>query len=274
VKHVLLIVGMALTCVLAAVANVVIARVVGVNLFTLTIWFIIPAGGIIFGMLGTSGAILAAKYFNIRPNLFDLLLMVVLAAATMMSIHYLGYITLLLDDGSKVSTLIGFFDYVDLVLTKSNIRFGRAGEQDLGEAGALGYWLALAQFAGFLAGGAATFALIQGLQRCSDCGFYLRKLKSKTTQALTFSEAEQLLEFFKESDLATLEQVISWAPRRRKLDPPNATITYSLYRCPKCKSEKIVAMPKTYSGKEWKDIPSLSAQRVLGPGISLRGSFG
>jgi hypothetical protein len=274
VKRVLLIVGMAVTCVLAAVANVVIARLIGVNLFTITIWLIIPAGAIIFGMLGTSGAILAARYLNIHPNLFDLLPMVLLAVATMLSIYYLDYLTLVLDDGARVSTLIGFYDYVDLVLTKGHIRVGRAGQQDFGEAGHIGYWLAVAQFVGFLVGGAATFGLIRALERCSDCGFYLRKLKSKTTRPLTFDETEQLLHFFKESDLVTLKEVISWAPQQRKLDPPNATIIYSLYRCPKCKSETIIAMAKVYSGKDWQDIPSLSARRVVDPGNSLRGAFG
>jgi hypothetical protein len=59
-----------------------------------------------------------------------------------------------------------FAPYVDLVLTKSHMRVGRAGQIDTGEVGQLGYWLAAIEFAGFLVGGAATFLFIRGMARC------------------------------------------------------------------------------------------------------------
>jgi hypothetical protein len=58
-KHILIVVAMAISCILVAIADVIIARTIGLNLFTLKIWLIIPAGALIVGMLGTSGAILA-----------------------------------------------------------------------------------------------------------------------------------------------------------------------------------------------------------------------
>jgi hypothetical protein len=84
-KHIVLLIAMAITCILVAVANVIITRMIGLNIFTLKIWFIIPAGAIGMGMLGASGAILAARYFNIQPTIIDAMLMVVIAAATWLS---------------------------------------------------------------------------------------------------------------------------------------------------------------------------------------------
>jgi hypothetical protein len=273
-KHILIVVAMAISCILVAIADVIIARTIGLNLFTLKIWLIIPAGALIVGMLGTSGAILAARYFNIRPNLFDMALMVLLAAATMFFIYYLDYVTLVLDDGRKASALIEFSDYVDLALTKSHMRFGR-GARDVGEVGEMGYWLAAVEFVGFLVGGVATFGLITALPRCGGCGSYLRKLKTKTTPELTFGETEKLLEHFRTGDLATVKQVLAWNPESRKLDAKGekAIITYDLHGCSKCKSEVIMAKPRAFNGKEWKDVVALSSHRMLDPSTSLRGSF-
>ena len=45
-KHIILLVAMAITCILAAVANVILTRMIGLNIFTFKLWFIIPAGAI------------------------------------------------------------------------------------------------------------------------------------------------------------------------------------------------------------------------------------
>ena len=123
-KHLLLLIAMAVTRVLAAVANVILARVTGLNVFTMKFWFVLPVGAIVVGMLGASGALLAARYFNILPTILDAVFMVAVAAATMLLIYYLDYATFVLDDGRKASDLIDFASYIDLVLTKAHMRLG------------------------------------------------------------------------------------------------------------------------------------------------------
>lgn len=274
-RHLLLLVAMAITCVLVAIANVVISRTIGINVFTMKVWFVIPVGAGVVGMLGASGAILAARYFNIVPTILDAVFMVVIAAATMLLIYYLDYATLVLNDGRKASDLIDFAQYVDLVLTKSHMRVGRAGQIDTGEVGQFGYWLAAIEFAGFLVGGAVAFIFIRGMARCGDCGSYLRKLKTKPTKELTFDETDKVIDLFNRGDLETIQGLSAWAPRERKLDnAQKALITFDLLGCPKCKTEAITARVQVFNGREWKDVPSLAARRNLVSGVSLRTGFG
>nr|CUV26849.1 conserved membrane protein of unknown function [Ralstonia solanacearum] len=274
-KHIILLIAMAITCILAAVANVVITRMIGLNVFTFKLWFIIPAGALCVGMLGASGAILAARYFNIQPTIVDAVLMVVVAAATMLLIYYLDYTTFVLDDGRRVADLVDFGSYVDLVLTKAHMRVGRGAGVDSGEVGQMGYALAGIEFVGFLIGGAATFFLIKGLWRCAECGSYLRKLKTKKTRELTFDEANKVIELFKTGDLGTVQGVMAWAPPERTLDRngQKALISFDLHGCPKCKTEVISAKVNAFNGKEWKEVPALTTRRDLLSGMSLRDQF-
>lgn len=274
-KHLLLLIAMAITCLLAAIANVIIARTIGINFFTMKVWLVIPIGAGLVGMLGASGAFLAARYFNIVPTILDAAVMVVIAAATMVLIYYLDYATLVLDDGRRrASDLINFTSYVDLVLTKSHMRVGRAGQIDTGEVGQLGYALAIIEFVGFLVGGAATFLFIKGMARCGGCGSYLRKLKTKRTKELTFDEAGKVIDLFNRGDLDTMQSLLAWAPPERKLgNSDKALVVFDLLGCSKCKTEAITAKVKVFGGREWKDVSSLAARRNLVSGISLRDRF-
>jgi hypothetical protein len=273
-KHIFLLIAMAITCILAALANVIVTRMVGINIFTFKLWFVIPAGAIGIGMLGASGAILAARYFQVQPTITDAILMVAVAAATMLLIYYLDYATLVLDDGRKASDLVDFASYVDLILTKAHMRVGRGGI-DTGEVGQMGYALAGIEFVGFLIGGAATFFFIKGLPRCADCGSYLRKLKTRKTKELTFDEANKIIELFNTGDLSTVQGVMAWAPPERILDRKGqkALIAFNLLGCPKCRTEAISVSVTAFNGKEWNDVPALKSRRDLASGSSLRDQF-
>jgi hypothetical protein len=275
VKHLLLLTAMAITCVLAAIANVVVARTIGINFFTMKVWFVIPVGAIAVGMIGAGGAILAARYFNVVPTILDAMFMVVIAAATMLLIYYLDYVTFVLEDGRRASDLIDFTSYVDLVLTKSHMRVGRGGQIDTGEVGQFGYALAAIEFAGFLLGGAATFLFIKGMARCRDCGSYLRKLKTKQIKDLTFDATDKIIDLFNRGDLETMKGLLAWVPPKQEFgNSQKALVVFDLLGCPNCKTEVIIAKVKVFNGSEWKDVPSLGARRNLVSGLSLRDGFG
>src|SRR5690606_39799087 len=51
--------------------------------------------------------------------------MIIVAAATNLVIYYLEYQTLVLDDGTRASALVGFAEYLDISLTQTELRIGR-----------------------------------------------------------------------------------------------------------------------------------------------------
>jgi hypothetical protein len=170
--------------------------------------------------------------------------MVLIAGATMVLIYYLDYATLVLDDGRRAPDLIDFASYVGLVLTTSHMRVGRGAQFDASEVGQFGYALAAIEFGGFLIGGAIAFLFIKGMARCFDCGSYLRKLKTKRSKELTLDETDKVIDLFRRGDLDTMQSLLAWAPRERKLDSQKALITFDLLGCSKCKTEAITAKPE------------------------------
>jgi hypothetical protein len=269
-KHLTLIVAMMLTCILAAAANVTLARTIDINFFTLSILFVVPVGAALVGALGTSGAFIAARYLQIRPTLIDAVFMAIVAAATMVLIYYLDYATMVLDDGRKVSDSVDFLTFVDFVLTKSHFRFNHT---DLGEAGPMGYASAVIKFVGFLLGGWATFVFIKGLPTCEACSVYLNKLKTKKTPQLTREEAGTIVSKFRTTDLPALPDVMAWTPPERSLKKDKALVSFNLYACPHCKAESIVARVQALASGQWQDVPALASRRDLAPATSLRHWF-
>lgn len=267
------IVALGFTCILTAVGNLLFERLTSFNLFSLSFWFVVPAGAAIVGAAAASGGVLAAKYLHLPPRFFDALLMVAAAAFTMWLIYYLDYLTFVLPDGRRATDIIDFRKYVDLVMTSAELRVGR-GAHSTGKIGDLGYWLAVTQFVGFLFGGLSMFGFLSGMPRCVKCGSYLRKLKTKSTPDISFDEAEKLLEYMRRGDISTYRKVIGWtADRKFSPNEQIAKIKFDLQGCPKCKSESIEQNVLVSKNGEWKDLPALKERLTLGEGDSLRDSF-
>jgi hypothetical protein len=268
-KHVVLFVAMVITCVIAAAANVEITRAIDFNLFRFKLWLIVPVGAIGMGMLAASGAIVAARVLQIVPTRADAVLMVLVAAATMLLIYYGDYATMTLDDGRKVADLIDFRTYVDLVMTKTHMRIG-SGRHDTGEVGNFGYALAAIEFVGFLLGGAFAFSIIKGLPRCAECGAYLRTLKTRKSNEMTIDEVGHLIDAFRSGDINTAQKATSWAPPDRTFErkAQRATVTFRLLGCPKCQAEAVTASVNVFNGKTWTTVTALKSRRDLPLGLS------
>jgi hypothetical protein len=266
VKHLAILIGIVITSVIVAVANVVIARITGINVFSYKIWFVIPAGAGMVGFVAACGGLLAARLFHAKPNWFDAVAMAVSAAATMFLIYYLDYITMVLDDGKKVADLISFEDFVSVSLTKAHMHIGR-GAHDVGEVGNAGYLLAIAEFVGFLLGGLITFTFTTAMPRCVVCNSYLRKLKKKQTSELLDEEIAPLIEVLREGDIDGVTQALAWkTPVGRKLKKSERRwiLTYNLLGCPKCQNEQIASKVQCCSdGGDWAEVPALEARRNL-----------
>jgi hypothetical protein len=166
------------TTILVALADVAIARLTGIDFYTFSVWVVVPAGAMATGVAAASGYYFGSLYFHRRASASLLVQMVVIAGVAQLLIYWMGYTTMVLEDGRKVADLIPFGQYVDLILTKAHYRIGRA-QTDTGEVGSLGYWIAGLQFVGFLLGGAWIYIYLKAKPVCAACNQYLRPVSKK-----------------------------------------------------------------------------------------------
>jgi hypothetical protein len=263
----------AATCLLTALANLLVERWTNFSIFSMSIWVVIPVGAVLVGAAGASGAVLACRYFNFKPAALDFIAMVGMAAATMVLIYYLGYSTLVLDGGQRASDVVSFAQYFDVVVTKAHMRLGR-GMTDTGEVGQFGYVLAAIQFAGFLVGGAAVFFWLRGMPMCEECSLYFKKIARKTVGPMSLPEAEAALKALRSGDLDTYKSGLTATsseatPKKER----KAKLSVTLLNCPGCNKERVTETIEVNNGKEWKEVKNLGRSANVPAGVSLRGQF-
>ena len=156
------------TTILVALADVAIARMTGIDIYTFSIWVVVPAGAAFTGAAAACGYYFGSLYFHKRAAAPLLVQMVVIAGAAQLLIYWMGYTTMVLEDGRKVADLIPFGQYMDVTLTTAHYRIGR-GQTDTGEVGSMGYWIAGLQFVGFLLGGAWIYIYLKAKPVCAAC---------------------------------------------------------------------------------------------------------
>lgn len=252
------IVGFALlTSVLVALANLIVENITTINVFSISVLFVIPLGAIIIGAGGASGGLLAARYFNIKPNKIDFFVLVLVAALTMYFIYYLGYITLVLEDGTKASTAVSFSDYVDVITTKSHMRIGR-GSTDVGEVGSLGYWLIVVKFIGVLLGSVAIFATLKGSAMCTTCNVYYKKIATKESKNMNSEQAQDVFNNIREGTIDAYKLALTSDYIDTTKDENKVKVKFTLMRCPKCNhsyvQEEFFVIDKNGNTKEMADF--------------------
>jgi hypothetical protein len=245
-----------LTSILTAAFNVLIHYYTGFDLFTLSIWVIIPIGAIISGAAAASGYYFGSLYFHERPNNALLLQMVCIAVFTHCLIYYLNYRIIILDNGEPLSNFIAFSEYLQVSLTKSHYRFGRS--LDIGEVGKFGYGLAFIEFIGFLLGGLSVYAILLNRPTCAPCNKYLRSLARKNKN---FVNLENFTGYYEglikhevdSSAFATMITQEYQAPTREDA----IKLVETLYGCPDCKVQMIDYKTMVRKGSDWKNLEEL-----------------
>jgi len=246
----------------------------GFNLFTLSVWLIIPVGAAGCGFAAASGYYLAAKFLHQRPTKALLFQMVALAAIAQLLIYWLEYQTLVID-GVQVAAVIPFGQYLDVILTSAHMRLGRGLAADAGEVGSFGYWLALFQFIGFLAGGAAVYFYLKGQPACSDCNKYLR---SVTKKADSFPSVDEFGHYFDNVYANPVDSVEFAEHVGRDYSAGDAekgtvNLTTTVYECPACFSQSVRETIQVFNGNEWKDVDDLTRFVAMPKGIDVRPIF-
>ena len=259
-----------ITSVLTAIAVLIVQKLVGLNLFTLMVWLIVPAGAIATGMAAASGYYFGSLYFHTRPGVLLVMQMVVIAGFTQWLIYYMGYLTLILDDGRRVSDYIDFSQYLDFILTKAQYRVGRA-QTKTPEMGEAGYWIALLQFGGFLVGGLCTFVFLKDKPVCPGCQKYFRPLASTVKQ---FSNREDFITYYDgiykiPVDTPLFEDAIRATTKKEKVGAGTISHTMSLVGCPECKSQVIIENVQVFNGGDWKEVQELHRKTIMPEGTNL-----
>ncbi len=260
-----------ITSVLTAIGVLLVQKLLGLNLFTMMIWFVVPAGAIATGMAAASGYYFGSLYFHTRPSVLLFLQMVVIAGFTQWLIYFMEYSTLILDDGRQVSDLISFSNYLDFMLTKAQYRVGRGGQTKTPEMGEAGYWIALLQFGGFLVGGLCTFLFLKDKPVCPNCKKYFRPLASLTKQ---FSEKEKFITYYDglfriPVDTPLFASAIGAKTEKVKVVQGTIGHTMSLVGCPECKDQVLVEDVQVFNGSDWKDLRELHRRTLMPKEVNL-----
>lgn len=257
------------TSVVVALLLTVAQRLTGFDLFTLSVWVIVPVGAILTGLAAASGYYFGSLYFHTRPNALLFLQMVLIAGLTFFLIYYLEYSTLVLDDGRRASDIIPFSRYFNLAITTAHYRFGRAA-RDVGEIGDAGYWFAAVQFVGFLLGGISIFVILLDHPVCDSCKKYFRVL-AKTHKE--FADVDGMAQYHDELfalPMGTPQFAAAAATKHSvKVVKGSTQIIMTLYGCPECKRQQIAANVEVYNGQDWKRIHKLNRTYAVPDGVDL-----
>lgn len=261
------------TSILTAIAVVAISKVTGFDIFTFSLWFVVPVGALLTGFAAAAGYYFGSLYFHKRATWHLLIQMVVIAGVTQALIYYMGYATMVLDDGTKISDVIPFWNYLDILLTSAHYQVGRT-MADTGEVGSFGYWLAGFQFVGFLVGGFAIWAFLQAKPICQKCDLYLRPLAKREK---SFRDAEAASPYYD----ALFQHPVD-GPEFSELIRSESKVQASagalhiktvLHGCPLCKAQLIEEEVQVYNGSEWKQVDKLHRKVQIPDGIDLVSVF-
>jgi hypothetical protein len=252
---------------------VFVERLTGFDIFTFSIWLIVPVEAIATGMAAASGYYFGSLYFHTRPNALLLFQMVIVAGATQLLIYYVQYATFVLDDGRRVSDFMPFARYLDITLTSAHYRVGR-GARDVGEIGEFGYWLAAIQFVGFLIGGLGVFGILLSHPICEQCKKFFRVLANTDKLFISGNDLAQYHDSLFQLPVDS-QQFAEMASAHHSAPATKGAwkLNMKLYGCPECKAQAIWNEVSILNGNNWKKIEKLSSKVAIPAGVSLAGVF-
>ena len=248
-------------------------RLTGIDIFTFNVFVIVPLGALLTGVAAASGYYFGSRYFHSRPSLLLLVQMALIAGLTQLLIYYAQYATMIFDDGRRMSDLISFPAYLDDALTKVHLR-GRWPQTDMGEAGKLGYVIAILQFFGLLAGGLVTLLILIVQPVCPGCQKYSRTLAKSDK---LFPALDDLARYYD-----TLLGLPPGSPEfaalvgeqhKTKVSKGTSKLKIRLLGCPACKTQTITKEVHVFTGKDWEQDLDSSGGFPLPGGADLAPVF-
>lgn len=258
------IIGIA-TALLIAIAETVISNLTGFNVFGFSFFVVIPVGALLVGAAAASGYYFGCKYLQLRPGLFLIVQMIAVAAATNLLIYYLEYQTLVLDDGTRASAVVGFAEYLDISLTQTELRVGR-GATPTGPVGEFGYWLAIIEFVGFLVGGLFVVLMLFTAPTCKPCNLFYRRRAVKERH---FESGDAAGAYYDNLFANPVDSVEFAAKSNLGASKGNVRMTTTLFECPKCKVQMWRDEAAVWNGQDWKHLNDLERSILIPEGLDM-----
>jgi len=246
----------------------------GFNIFSFSLWLVVPVGAALCGALGASGYYLASIVLHRRPTPVLLIQMVVVAAIAQLAFYYVEY-AMMSVEGVRVASVLSFTQYLDLSLTHSHYRVGRGLGVDTGEVGSFGYWLAFFQFVGFLIGAIFLYFILKNRLFCDACNKYFsieRKKEDHFTSQEEFAEYYDG-EFADPVDSSEFAERVGW-DRAGEASQGTIRLTTQLLQCPGCSKQLISETVAIHNGQDWKDVNELSRSTLMPAGFDAVNVYG
>lgn len=257
--------GLATTAAMALLAAG-IATLTGFNIFSFSLWFVVPIGAILCGAAALSGFYFVSHRLHLKPAWWMVIPLIVFAAVGYLSVYYLEYQWLTLDDGRRATDIVTFSQYLDLLLTNQTMHAGRGGQASvpLGDAG---YWLAAIEFLGFMIGGAWIYVALRSARACLVCQQYLRKRGERVRYFNTPDQADDyysgLFDHYVDSDEFARKASLGHS-KATTSDGAMRVVTH-LLDCEGCHRQLWVDEPSAFNGKEWRELRELNREIVIPP---------
>lgn len=254
------------SCIISALLNFYIQDLTTINIFSFSIFFVIPVGAIVMGMAANSGYYFSALMTHRMLDKYDFITMVGMAAIGMLLIYYTEYYFYIIKEG--LSHEITFLQYIALVVENSTlyVKFVKFSLfTKLGSIGGFGYLFLIIRFIGFIVGGAVVFLLLKGTDTCSKCLKYLRHKKKN----IIFFENKQNFDNYQmhmdSLEPASQEFKSGIFYPHLQLDKVQDSIryTWTFKKCPSCSFELLKGSAEIYKGKEWSAIKESERKIVM-----------
>jgi hypothetical protein len=260
------------TSVLTALLVALINAWTGFNIFTFSLWFVVPVGAIGCGFVAALGYFFAAKVLHQHATKLLLAQMVVIAAVTQILIYWLEY-RMLTVDGVSVATIIPFMQYLDLTLTSAHVQL--RGTIDTGAVGSLGYWLAALDFIGFMIGGAGVYLYLGNQPKCGDCRKYLKSLSKKHDR---FGDFQDFVDYFDDVythpvDSPEFAHTMRVSHKAKMAGAGTMGLTTILYQCPQCAGQSIAEQVQVFDGRNWQNADEYNRCLAMPAGVDVSPAF-
>ena len=252
----------AVTSMITAAILVFVELRFGWVLYSITFWFVIPAGAIGAGLIAASGYYYGARLLNFRPTRNFLWVIVAISAGTFFFIYWLKYV-LITVDGNPIRDAVSFSQYLNYSLAHTAMRFSLRGRtiRNAVDIGFGGYLYATLQIIGFAIGGMVVCGHLISLSYCDDCKLYLSK---KGDQKRYFENPEEMQDSVagfmakvKDNQLQQAIQVHAETGSTAINKTSMFSSTIEIKRCKGCEKHWLNFSAQRKVENRWKDIKDL-----------------